>query len=584
MTKEIRFGAFLREVRAHQNHISFNDLVPEPIIDKDGNKVYQPAPVVKVHPLDVYRLMQPYLTVRIVEQLKSVVPLAVYLMLFQLLILRQGVIDSGVIITGLIAVIIGLMFFMEGLKVGLMPFGKSLGTTLPAKSSLQVVLLIAFLLGIGVTFAEPAISALKAAGQVVKVETSPYLYTLLNDRAEQLVLVVGAGVGAAVVLGTIRLLYGWSLKPFIYLTLMPTMLLTAYIQQNPELSKILGLAWDCGAVTTGPVTVPLVLSLGIGIASAAGRGSSSLSGFGIVTLASLFPIIGVELLALYVFYATTPEAIIAAASIASVETTSWYSATPYAEIIGGLRAIVPLVIFLMLVMTFVLREKIREPGNITYGITLSIIGMIIFNLGLTYGLTKLGSQSGGFIPAAFTQIDSVAGSPLYFFSLGILIALVFAWALGFGATLAEPALNALGITVEGLTNGAFKKKTLLNAVSIGVGFGIAIGVAKIVFDLNIATLLLVFYSIAIVLTWFSSEEFVNIAWDSAGVTTGPVTVPLVLSMGLGFANAADAVEGFGILSMASIGPIIAVQATGLWIKYRILNRRKTQQTQTAESG
>lgn len=584
MTKEIRFGAFLREVRAHQNHISFNDLVPEPIIDKDGNKVYQPAPVVKVHPLDVYRLMQPYLTIRIVEQLKSVVPLAVYLMLFQLLILRQGVIDSGVIITGLIAVIIGLMFFMEGLKVGLMPFGKSLGTTLPAKSSLQVVLLIAFLLGIGVTFAEPAISALKAAGQVVKVETSPYLYTLLNDRAEQLVLVVGAGVGAAVVLGTIRLLYGWSLKPFIYLTLMPTMLLTAYIQQNPELSKILGLAWDCGAVTTGPVTVPLVLSLGIGIASAAGRGSSSLSGFGIVTLASLFPIIGVELLALYVFYATTPEAIIAAASIASVETTSWYSATPYAEIIGGLRAIVPLVIFLMLVMTFVLREKIREPGNITYGITLSIIGMIIFNLGLTYGLTKLGSQSGGFIPAAFTQIDSVAGSPLYFFSLGILIALVFAWALGFGATLAEPALNALGITVEGLTNGAFKKKTLLNAVSIGVGFGIAIGVAKIVFDLNIATLLLVFYSIAIVLTWFSSEEFVNIAWDSAGVTTGPVTVPLVLSMGLGFANAADAVEGFGILSMASIGPIIAVQATGLWIKYRILNRRKTQQTQTAESG
>ena len=410
------------------------------------------------------------------------------------------------------------------------------------------------------------------------------MYTLLNDRAEQLVLVVGAGVGAAVVLGTIRLLYGWSLKPFIYLTLMPTMLLTAYIQQNPELSKILGLAWDCGAVTTGPVTVPLVLSLGIGIASAAGRGSSSLSGFGIVTLASLFPIIGVELLALYVFYATTPEAIIAAASIASVETTSWYSATPYAEIIGGLRAIVPLVIFLMLVMTFVLREKIREPGNITYGITLSIIGMIIFNLGLTYGLTKLGSQSGGFIPAAFTQIDSVAGSPLYFFSLGILIALVFAWALGFGATLAEPALNALGITVEGLTNGAFKKKTLLNAVSIGVGFGIAIGVAKIVFDLNIATLLLVFYSIAIVLTWFSSEEFVNIAWDSAGVTTGPVTVPLVLSMGLGFANAADAVEGFGILSMASIGPIIAVQATGLWIKYRILNRRKTQQTQTAESG
>ena len=145
-------------------------------------------------------------------------------------------------------------------------------------------------------------------------------------------------------------------------------------------------------------------------------------------------------------------------------------------------------------------------------------------------------------------------------------------------------MNALGITVEGLTNGAFKKKTLMRAVSIGVGCGIAIGVAKIVFDLNIATLLLVFYSIALVLTWFSSEEFVNIAWDSAGVTTGPVTVPLVLSMGLGFANAADAVEGFGILSMASIGPIIAVQATGLWIKFKVSNRHKKLQTQTAEAG
>lgn len=584
MTKKIRFGAFLREVRAHQNSISFNDLVPEPTFDKDGNRVYPPAPDVKVRPLDVYRLMRPYLASRVIEQLRLVVPLAVYLMLFQLLILRQGVIDSGVIFSGLLAVIIGLMLFMEGLKVGLMPLGESLGTILPAKSSLQVVLLVAFILGIGVTFAEPAISALKAAGQVVKVENAPYLYTLLNDWAEQLVLVVGIGVGAAAVLGTVRLLYGWSLKPFIYLTLIPTMLLTAYIQQNDELSKILGLAWDCGAVTTGPVTVPLVLALGIGIASSAGRGSSSLSGFGIVTLASLFPIVGVELLALYIFHATTPEAIIAAASTAVTDTASWYSVTPYLEIVGGLRAIIPLVIFLVLVMCVLLREKIREPGHITYGITLSIIGMIIFNLGLTYGLAKLGGQSGGFIPAAFTQIDSVADSPLYFFSLGILIALIFAWALGFGATLAEPALNALGITVEGLTNGAFKKKTLMRAVSIGVGCGIAIGVAKIVFDLNIATLLLVFYSIALVLTWFSSEEFVNIAWDSAGVTTGPVTVPLVLSMGLGFANAADAVEGFGILSMASIGPIIAVQATGLWINFKVSNRHKKLQTQTAEAG
>lgn len=574
MAKEVRFGKYLKEAAPHHATISYNDLTSDVIHDADGNEMVATPTSITLRSIDVYRLLQPFITSRIMEQVKAVVPLAVYLMVFQLIILRQSVNDSSVIVAGLFAVIVGLMFFMEGLKVGLMPFGSSLGTTLPAKSSLPVVLFIAFLLGIGVTFAEPAIGALKAAGAVVKIERAPYLYTLLNDWSEQLVLVVGIGVGAAAVLGTVRLLYGWSLKPFIYATLLPTLFLTLFIQQNDELSKILGLAWDCGAVTTGPVTVPLVLALGIGIASAAGKGSSSLSGFGIVTLASLFPIIGVELLAIYVYYTTTPEMIIAASTISHEEIAAWYTMTPYVEIISGLRAIVPLIIFLLIVMKLVLKENIHHAKYIAFGIVLAVIGMIIFNLGLTYGLAKLGNQSGGFIPAAYSQISAVEGSPLYIFSLGILIALIFAWALGLGATLAEPALNALGFTVEELTNGAFKKSTLMYAVSMGVAFGIALGVVKIVFDIQLTYLIILFYVVALVLTYLSSEEFVNIAWDSAGVTTGPVTVPLVLSMGLGFANSTNAIEGFGILSMASIGPIIAVQATGLWISMKVKRKRK----------
>jgi hypothetical protein len=198
--------------------------------------------------------------------------------------------------------------------------------------------------------------------------------------------------------------------------------------------------------------------------------------------------------------------------------------------------------------------------------------MIVFSLGLSYGLSKLGGQSGGLVPAAFTQLESVEGSPLYFLSLGLLIALTFAWVLGFGATLAEPALNALGFTVENLTHGSFKKSTLLYAVSLGVATGIAVGVAKIIFSIPIAYLLIPGYLIAIVLTALSKEEFVNIAWDSAGVTTGPVTVPLVLAMGLGFGNALDAVEGFGILSMASIGPIIFVLSAGIYGDRKIAKR------------
>ena len=187
-----------------------------------------------------------------------------------------------------------------------MPFGTIIGNQLPRKSPLPLVLFITLLLGIGVTFAEPAIGALKAAGANVVVEQAPYLYALLNDWSGVLVLVIGASVGLAAALGTLRFLYGWSLKPLIYAALLPVLALTLFGAFDPELQKILGLAWDCGAVTTGPVTVPLVLSLGIGIAAAAGKGDSGLSGFGIVTLASLFPIIGVLLLSLYISYTLTP--------------------------------------------------------------------------------------------------------------------------------------------------------------------------------------------------------------------------------------------------------------------------------------
>ena len=538
-----------------------------PEIQQDANGIDIPyiPPKLKLRNIDIYRLVQPYISIRLYEQAKAVIPLAAYLILFQLFILRQDLTDSQVIMAGLVSVIIGLMMFMEGLKVGLMPFGEAIGNSLPTKSPLYVVLTVTFLLGIGVTFAEPAIGALKTAGSIVDVTRAPYLYALLNEWSDVLVLIIGMGVGLAAVLGTLRFIYGWSMKPFIYCTMVPTLGLTLYIMSDPELAKILGLAWDCGAVTTGPVTVPLVLSLGIGIASSAGKGHSSLSGFGIVTLASLFPIIGVMILAIFVSSTTSVDLIISnAAQLGNaVSDITWYESTPWQETILGVQAIVPLVLFLIFVMYFILNEKIKHKAMMIYGISLCVVGMVVFNIGLSYGLAKLGGQSGGLVPAAFTDISLVANSPLYSLTLGISIAALFAWFLGLGATLAEPALNALGTTVENLTNGAFRKSMLMYSVSVGVAFGIAIGVLKIIFDIPIAYLLLPGYVFGLILTALSTEEFVNIAWDSAGVTTGPVTVPLVLAMGLGFGNAMGSVEGFGILSMASICPIIAVLSTGL---------------------
>jgi hypothetical protein len=584
MKQSIRYADYLQTIGAGRRELSFNAITPPVRRDAEGRAVPPPAPgPIRLHPDEIAALLRPYVSVRFMEQVKAVVPLALYLALFQILILRQLIDDSWLVTGGLFAVIVGLMFFMEGLKLGLMPFGELIGHTLPRKSPLPLVLFITLLLGIGVTFAEPAIGALKTAGQNVSPEQAPYLWALLNEWTMALVFVIGASVGLAAVLGTLRFLHGWSLKPLIYASLVPVLGLTLYASADPELATVLGLAWDAGAVTTGPVTVPLVLALGIGIAAAAGRADSGLSGFGIVTLASLFPIIGVLLLTLYVAGTVTPAEIVAAAAASGADSgpLPWYQRSPGLEVVMGIRAILPLVLFLLLILKLVLKERLPRPREMMLGIGLTVIGMCLFNIGLTYGLSNLGGSAGSLVPAAFMEIPGADGSPLYRYAVGVTIALVFALILGFGATIAEPALNALGVTAEQLTNGFFKKRTLILAVSAGVACGIALGVTKLVFDLPLVWLIVPPYLLAAALTAVSSEAFVNVAWDSAGVTTGPITVPLVLAMGLGLGNATQAVEGFGILCLASIGPIISVLLTGLWARIQAGRQERAARGQAA---
>ncbi|MBL70367.1 MAG: hypothetical protein CML95_02310 [Rhodobiaceae bacterium] len=566
----LRYSSVLRSNAVRHREISYNKLTPKPVRGKKDSLKPQRL---RLGFEQTMALLMPYSGVRVLDQMKAVIPLALYLVLFQLIILRQPVEAAFLLVGGLTAVIVGLALFMEGLNVGLMPFGTLIGDKLPRKASMPVMLAIIAVLGVGVTFAEPAIGALQAFGASVDVTRAPYLYEILNNWTLPLVLLVGAGVGLAAVLGTLRFVYGWSLKPMIYIAVGLTLSLTLVVYGNNDLRAILGLAWDCGAVTTGPVTVPLVLSLGIGIANSAGQNSdNSLSGFGVVTLASLFPIIAVLLLSLYVSTQVSAEQIVVAAATVGSATAdaqqSIWAQSPLQEVVLGVRAIAPLVLFLMFVLFIVLREGLANKLFTAYGLVLSIVGMCVFNVGLTYGLGAIGAQTGAVLPAAFMEIAISEISPIYTAALGLVLVILFAWFMGFGATLAEPALNALGLTVQNLTNGAFRKSMLMYSVATGVAFGIALGIAKILFEIDLAMLLIPLYLIALVLTFFSTEEFVNVAWDSAGVTTGPVTVPLVLAMGLGLGNAVSAVEGFGILSMASIGPIIAVLGMGQYIRFK----------------
>jgi hypothetical protein len=286
---------------------------------------------------------------------------------------------------------------------------------------------------------------------------------------------------------------------------------------------------------------------------------------------------------------------------------------------------------MMLMLVVVLREKLPHADEIMLGIVFAVFGMFLFSIGIELGLAKLGGQVGGKLPSSFMSIEmkeqirnitnfdkgvvqtattpdgelkeffylktgsdyeevpyyanghdvekgiysyTPTKGPLYGSErgiMGIIVVLLFAFIVGYSATMAEPALNALGLTVEELTVGTFKKAILMQAVGLGVGVGITLGVAKILWGIPLIFLLLPPYILLLVITWLSTEEYVNIGWDSAGVTTGPVTVPLVLALGLGLGSQVGVTEGFGILAMASVCPILSVLTVGLIVTK---NRKK----------
>jgi len=551
---------------------------------------------------------------QIYDQIKAVLPISLYLVFFRLVFFGRGVDEFPIVFVGLLSVTVGLALFMEGLKLALMPLGELLGNRLPRKLPMWAVLLIAFVLGVAVTLAEPAIGALATLGSLVEPTEAIYLYYLLNNWNALLVLFVGLGVGFAAVIGILRFTRDWSLKPLIYSTLPITIILSCIAMWGKkDLWVIIGLAWDCGAVTTGPVTVPIILSIGIGVISAQneGREASPLSGFGIVTLASLYPIIAVLSLGILLSVTKTEEELINAVEGISQDdsTDPWYYRSPMREVVFSIRAILPLALLLGFVLKVILKENwprispqdvingvpdVTLPPNETandeperlsfrkktetyfnkygvffFGLSCAQFGMIIFNWGLTYGLSALGQQAGGILPAAFQEVDAEPRSPIYPYGLGLFLVTVFGFILGFLATIAEPALNVLGLKVESLTNGEFTRNLLVYSVSCGVGSGIALGVLKIIFKLDLIYMIFIGYTVALVVTFFSNEDFVNVAWDSAGVTTGPVTVPFVLTLGLSLGQSVGASDGFGILTLASVGPIISVLTVGL------LNRAKS---------
>ena len=505
----------------------------------------------------------PYTWHKLKEQLITVIPVCLYLILFQVVILQYGLARIGWIISGTFIVVFGLLFFLEGVRISLSPVGEIIGDTLPQRGSLSVLLLFAFLLGIVGAFGEPVIGSLQIAGSGVDPQKAPLLYELLIGHPIYLTLVISLGVGVAVVIGTLRFLYGWSLKPIILPIVGACIIATILAGQNSELAGSVGLAWDTGAVIVGPVLCPLVLALGMGIFRATGKSDTGMAGFGMVGLISVTPIISVILLT-YVLHligitgdATGPGHLIDSGKPLSVARILLDS------MIMSARAIAPVFIFLWLFMRYKLKETSFPLSQYLIGLVFSLGGLFLFNGGISLGLAELGNQVGNRLPFAFHP----PGASLYPAGIGKIVVVAFGVILGYGATLAEPAFNILGRQVEDVTEGAFKKWLFSQAVAIGVGVGAGLGIFSTVYHINLLHLLLPPYIALFLLTIISKEEYVNIAWDGGSVTTGPVTVPLKIAIGIALSHATGFAEGFGIIALASAYPVMNILLLGLYVRY-----------------
>jgi Protein of unknown function (DUF1538) len=594
-------------------------------------------------------LIMGYTEKKFSAQLRAISFITLYLIAFQLIILNVPLEHPISLFWGLLAVVLGLAFFLEGLSLSVMPLAEMAGAELPSKMPLLVTLILAFFLGMLATLAEPAMVILKEVANSIPMHRAPLLYYLFNYQNTTFVLALGLGVGLAILLGSLRTLKNFSLKAFIIGLLIMALVTSILAYLDPRSRPMIALAWDAGGIATGAVTVPLIIAFGMGLNRTRG-GSGDGNGLGIVTLANLGPINTVLLLSLFTrshvpmpadtieLFMQDPLASIFSQLPADAATDSMHTLSQdlflfLGQIKAAITAVGPLVLALIFIILIFIRKRPTFVDEKILGILFSIIGMFFLNFGIQTGLTTLGRDIGvnvyniireedpapriipnfdlnyleyaprangdmvpflrividnqiSHIPFELERYNSVTHEYLLPDTTNLLqqeltrpwgrmmLFLAFFILLGFGAVVAEPTLHALANTLSEMTAGSFPKAQLINQVALGVGIGLAIGVVKMIFNVPFLFVMLPLYIIALILTIFSESTYMAIAWDAAGVATGPITVPLVITVGIGLNQHLKSDEQFGFLTLGATIPILILLTMSL--RARIKQRRLKQ--------
>ena len=455
---------------------------------------------------------------------------------YQFAILQTVPDDLPIIIIGLMFVAVGLALFLRGLETGIFPLGEDLSQQLARLDTRAWIIVFAFVIGFATTIAEPALIAIahKAA------EISGGQIDSLTLR-----LVVALSVGCAIAVGVVRIIVDHPIHWYIIGGYVLVVSMTFFA---PE--EIVGLAYDSGGITTSTVTVPVIAALGIGLTSSLPNRNPLLDGFGLIAFASVLPMIFVQGYGIVAYRMT--ETAVAVETVAVAETVVqgplWYYIEMFASSVVD---VLPVVVVILAFYWGVLRRPIEDFGTRAGGFGIVVLGLYFFVLGLELGLFPVGESLA-------TELAS---------SNSLLLIYSFSFAVGFATTVAEPALTAIARKAEEISDGSIRQNLLRIFVALGVGVGILLGAHRIVQGDSIVYYIMTGYVVVIVMTYFAPRTIIPIAYDSGGVTTSTITVPIVAALGLGLATTIPdrdpLVDGFGLIAFASLFPMLAVLAYGI---------------------
>ncbi len=481
--------------------------------------------------------MKELLHSKIKESLISVLPVTLIVIILNFTpLINLSVNEIVVFSVSALFLILGIGFFTLGADVAMTPMGEYVGSGLTKSKNLNLLLVICFALGFLITVAEPDLSVL--ASQI---------------GSNLIIIFVGLGVGLFLIISILKIVFKKdlaSLLIYFYMVLFALALFVLSIDNNNF--QLIPLSFDSGGVTTGPITVPFLMALGVGIANTIGGRNSSENSFGLVALCSVGPILAVLILSLVNggdITAPNPSDYMLADDVWSYALLTLVQTTKDVSIALGL-----IVVFFFIINFTILKLSRKKIKQILIGTAFTFVGLIVFLTAVHVGFMPIGYKMGEELSKTSPIAVTIVG-----FVLGLVV------------VLAEPAVHVLNKQVEEITHGTVSKKAMMIALSVGVGTSICLSVIRVIFGFSILYYLIPGYLISLGLSFFVPKIYTAIAFDSGGVASGPLTSTFILPFAIGVCVACGGnilSDAFGIVAMVAMTPLITIQLLGFTAIFR----------------